>query len=133
MQSKTTEHTPGPWALGHENGHGFDVVHEIAPNCGHLLIVSECHTQKSYLGHEIDRDAAQANARLIAAAPELLEALETLAAYANGRFGRNPYGIPEYKTALQAIAKAKGLPADGDKWMDANNEAYTARVAAEQD
>ena len=70
------------------------------------------------------------HARLIAAAPELLEALQTLAAYANGKLGKNPYCIPEYKQALCAIGKATGKNTDGDAWMDANNEAYTTHAKA---
>ena len=75
-------------------------------------------------------DECEANARLIAAAPELLEALQTLAAYANGRLDKNPYRIPEYKQALCAIGKATGKNTDGDAWMDANNEAYTTHAKA---
>lgn len=59
----------------------------------------------------------------------LLEALQTLAAYCNGKLGKNPYCIPEYKQALVAIGKATGKPTDGSKWMDANNETYTAMQA----
>jgi len=53
---------------------------------------------------------------------ELLAALESLARYANGKLGRNPYLIPEYKTALVAVARAKGKSVDGDAWMDALDE-----------
>jgi len=31
---------------------------------------------------------------------------------------QNPYTVPEIKAALQALAEARGLPADA--WMDAN-------------
>jgi len=59
-------------------------------------------------------------AQLIAAAPRLLTALQSLAAYANGRLGKNPYCIPEYEEALRAIGQATGRAGD---WMDANTEA----------
>jgi hypothetical protein len=66
---------------------------------------------------------SETRARLFAASNDLLAALETLAAYANGRLGKNPYSIPEYEQALRAIGKAKGLPCEGNAWMDANNPA----------
>ena len=69
-----TKHTPGPWELGHELGYGFSVAHDVAPNCGRLLVVAVCAEQAPMLGNEITREIAKANARLIAAAPQLLEA-----------------------------------------------------------
>jgi len=53
-----------------------------------------------------------------ACARELLTALETLARYANGRLGKNPYLIPEYKQALIAICRARGLSTENHAWMD---------------
>lgn len=47
-----------------------------------------------------------ANARLIAAAPELLEALEAITALYDTDEGCR--SLPEYKAAIAAIAKAKG-------------------------
>tara|TARA_R110002020_G_scaffold466680_1_gene689386 strand:+ start:169 stop:357 length:189 start_codon:yes stop_codon:yes gene_type:complete len=49
---------------------------------------------------------AQANARLIAAAPDLLAALEEIAAY--GQSQPEPTSCPWWYVALEAIAKAKG-------------------------
>jgi len=54
-QDVTATHTPGPWVCEH----GADDFFFVAPVDG-----------------EFDRDQRDANARLIAAAPELLEALK---------------------------------------------------------
>jgi len=90
-----TSHTKGPWvrADGHgPNPDGFAVqsVHD------EYLICSCAH----YYG----REGTAANARLIAAAPDLLNALSVLAAVAESR------GIP-CDAARAAIAKATGVPA----------------------
>lgn len=63
------KHTPGPWYLSGEwphDGLASEVVH--APPEGVLAIV-RCEHQGRYYGN--------ANARLIAAAPDLLEALKS--------------------------------------------------------
>ena len=73
------KHTPGPWHIDFDDCEadihsGFGMV---AKTMGH--------------GKEQD-DEGRANARLIAAAPELLEALEALV----NDFGRDGYGV-EFK------------------------------------
>lgn len=72
-------------------------------------------------GEIIADNLTATRARTLAASEDLLAALEALAAYANGRLGKNPYGIPEYEQALRAIGKAKGMRPT--QWMDANSEA----------
>lgn len=63
----TAKHTPGPWKIGGDNKtlvHGNDKLMVLA-ECKHTHIVKEwCRPIET----------AQANARLIAAAPELLRA-----------------------------------------------------------
>ena len=61
MKTKT-QHTPGPWDLVFRQHHTF--VESLATGCGNVATVSE--------GRSVAESAA--NARLIAAAPELLEA-----------------------------------------------------------
>jgi hypothetical protein len=61
-------HTPGPWALGMN-------LHPLSENFGNLAIGPE-ESQESICVITIDNDRAAANARLIAAAPDLLEAVE---------------------------------------------------------
>lgn len=89
-----SQHTPGPWIV---QGDTYVTVNS--------LIIAHCKQAGNTTLEE-----AQANARLIAAAPELLEALEDLIGYAEHRFGDNDY----YKNhgcmnkARAAIAKARG-------------------------
>jgi|SRR5690554_5964859 len=65
-----SKHTPGPWFINRESE---DVIE------GKLSIESvNAETQLSYFIAQVDECKSQeANARLIAAAPELLEALES--------------------------------------------------------
>lgn len=58
----TTKHTPGPWTVS--DNHGKRYIEPVGDNAPVAMI---CR------GHD---DAYSANANLIAAAPELLEALE---------------------------------------------------------
>ena len=89
------EHTPGPWSLNPGD---------------HCLIggrrgMSHSNIAKTIVipGHGIERYAiAEANASLIAAAPDMLAALEAML----DRFGVMSDGC--IKMAADAIAKAKG-------------------------
>jgi len=66
------KHTPGPWILGDENNQGCSVVIGATHNllCG--LDRQDANTGIVV----IERDEMLANAHLIAAAPDLLEALQ---------------------------------------------------------
>ena len=84
-----SNHTPGPWS----NDYGVEIrAGEFRPICG--------------MRFPFDSEQNQANARLIAAAPELLEALEKIAQI-------NPYDTSSmgYVVGLAraAIAKATGV------------------------
>lgn len=69
-----SQHTPWPWRYERQNGSPTTGEHMIAGGLpGYLAEVRDCGSG----------DVA-ANARLIASAPELLEALETIAAIAVG-------------------------------------------------
>ena len=87
-----SEHTPGPWeAKNPEFGY---VVCELTG--GWSVVALEADPNKY---------EPEADARLIAAAPELLEALEMMLDMSEmGEFGK---ALPEEK-AQRAIAKAKG-------------------------
>ncbi len=94
-------HTSGPWSIG-EAQFGAQVMvfageREVA-DCGHNF--SDC-------GNEEDR----ANARLIASAPELLQALETLLAEHIGYAGdgSEDHECCVCKMARAAIRKARGV------------------------
>jgi hypothetical protein len=82
--------TPGPWEIDER----FPGSYAIEPNVA-WLGASSSHQNGENL----------ANARLIAAAPELLEALEEMARFCQtGDYdGRDPLDM-----AFEAIAKAKG-------------------------
>ena len=63
-----TEPTPGPWRA--ENG--WPVVHATG-----TLNIADCHKARQFrMSNCIPKNEQEANARLIAAAPDLLEALQ---------------------------------------------------------
>ncbi len=107
MDGKSLSHTPGPWHCG--------TLRETGINAG-IDVDADNNSNLALVHHEpLDRDSGEtkANARLIAAAPDLLAALEGLLA-----------DIAEYQTinklggeknhwqvqARAAIAKATGQP-----------------------
>jgi len=86
------KHTPGPWVVD-QLVDGYD-IHASEARC-HVATASDPEMVWGAIGREED-------ARLIAAAPELLEALKQIA----------NMGVPvqkeEHRIARAAIAKAKG-------------------------
>lgn len=90
--------TPGPWLLDDE---GTTVY---VKRCGWRPAI--CTTQGenaiSALG---DLDQRRANARLIAAAPDLLAALQTLE---RAITNNEPFSRAEHEQARAALAKARG-------------------------
>lgn len=101
----TTKHTPGPWHLAEYN---------FRDTLGAVGVYSaECHPQMPIV-HSItgrDLDQCDANARLIAAAPELLAALElVVGAVTYHTSHHNIPPIPGLAKSMQAaraaIAKA---------------------------
>jgi len=63
-----TKHTPGPWTIGDENNQHVEICIGDA--------VANLERQDRYGLHMVfSREEMRANARLIVAAPELLEAL----------------------------------------------------------
>ena len=79
------KHTPGPWSLGIETD---DDRAQVINNDGWHVAYVAC-------------DPLEANARLIAAAPDLLAALETIAAG-----NTDPDGM--VRIAAEALSKAEG-------------------------
>jgi len=93
-----TRHTPGPWDV-----HG-DHATLVGPRNGKQMLAEAKH------GHIVTECAltigeAQANARLIAAAPELLEALKAML---NGGIDTGLTWEETCNQAAAAIAKAEG-------------------------
>jgi len=96
-----SKHTPGPWRVTSANRNGAEV--------SAIASVAWCGAASSFGKHEtqvIDGDEAYANACLVAAAPDLLDALEEYHRVANAV----PYAqwTPAMHKAQDAIAKAKG-------------------------
>lgn len=95
-------HTPGPWVpvLSSKRSDLACVVTE-KNEAGFAALV--CHIQTAHV------ETANANARLIASAPELLEALKKL----EQKFGDRGDGWPDnrWDAARAAIAKATGATA----------------------
>jgi hypothetical protein len=100
----TEQHTPGPW------------VHAVKRSKVVGLPVVQAGTARSICnvaGFHVDDPVAfmsecLANARLIAAAPELLQCAEKLAALDGGRGGRAFPTEEDCAFARAVIAKAKG-------------------------
>lgn len=87
------KHTPGPWRIYRQGNHI-----RIGPDFGHVVAV--VYLDKDFL------DTDRADAELISAAPELLEALEIAVKFFNNNGGDADYTwLPVLKAA---IAKAKG-------------------------
>lgn len=86
-----TKHTPGPWVVDPKRSlRVIAVGDETVASCG---------------ASDLIRGSWEANAALIAAAPELLEALED---YVKVHEFLGHADRPHYQAAIKAIAKAKG-------------------------
>lgn len=94
-----TKHTPGPWHVG-----------RYTPNATEMTILTKNGSPVTPAwGPQfyVNSEQAKANACLIAAAPDLLAALDALiAAIYEGKYV-DPYS-DVYRDALNAIAKATG-------------------------
>ena len=97
-----SKHTPGPWEIKRHYDPGYKFI--SAPKHSGLAQVVWC------MEDEDRSPECEANAHLIAAAPELLEALEKVDSYWSSP-GEDDW-VTHYNTVLQpvraAIAKAKG-------------------------
>jgi hypothetical protein len=99
----TTHHTPGPWEA-REYG-----LTPILKTAAHGVIVGKGDGIIAFVPGN-DKAECEARARLIAAAPELLEALEALVRHdiaADQREGL-PYHCIELQDAQDIIAEARG-------------------------
>jgi len=102
-----TAWTPGPWSVKR--------LGPITPWTGALSIMAAdgqsavAHTTRGWEGDGTDGDTSgQANAALIAAAPELYEALEHMTAFIQ-KWVNPSADLPyNYHTALRALARARG-------------------------
>jgi len=92
-----SKHTPGPWEI--EGHYHFGYRWISGPEHSQLAQVVWC------MEYEDRSPSCEANAHLIAAAPELLEALENLLKVHEGEGGTQHHAGD---MARAAIAKAKG-------------------------
>lgn len=96
----TTKHTPGPWMPhGGKPRDGYCFIGDATPTGWPVALVSD----------RVATGEAEANARLIAAAPELLAALQAMVDNYVDTYGDEGDDAPgSIKTARAAIAKARG-------------------------
>ena len=97
----TVKHTPAPWRVSRADRDGAG-VHAVA--CIAWCGVSSNYGQTPETTQHIDADECAANARLIAAAPELLAACEAVAATTWSRNTATLIG----EQVRAAIEKARG-------------------------
>jgi hypothetical protein len=99
-----TEHTAGPWQatrISAYEQHDRLAVASVAPGQAELILVL----------HTFDGSQAEANVRLMAAAPDLLAALEEIEAHhvqQNHLKGRDENRSRTLRIARAALAKARG-------------------------
>jgi len=102
-------HTPGPWRMGSEKGYNVDSIQSAVADRGiaqvygvplHTRVDDKCLRAERY-------SESLANARLIAAAPELLEALlETRSYLRKLHYALDTQGLMEVvDTAIQAAVE----------------------------
>lgn len=95
-----SKHTPGPWTF---KGRTVRGPHPRDPEGRTRIVANAIWGRGTYVGE------AEANARLIAAAPEVLEALEELFYLIDGAHdGERVFTFKMQRKAKAAIAKAKG-------------------------
>lgn len=101
----TAKHTPGPWSVCE---HSWCETSIRAPSTDHALCRLDINhaTEES---QEADEAQMAANARLIAAAPELLEALKACAAVCAGETMNKRGLVSALEQARAALAKCEGV------------------------
>ena len=93
---ENSKHTPGPWEVDYEGPCRLAI---IAPNDVDGAMVAFTNLQN------VDGDMDEANARLIAAAPDLLKAIKIARTWINLDY---PLNQDDVDTVDAAIAKAEG-------------------------
>ena len=93
----TTKHTPGPW-IAHSSGDGFIFIERDFGN-------GKAHPEWIVASIQSYQKEDVTNARLIAAAPELLAALQTLCASLEWEEKRSGTTYAGYESARAALAK----------------------------
>lgn len=99
-----SRHTPGPWRIAGSTYSERWIVDSESPKTGkqNLIAMLQDHWQGNASGY------MDANARLIAAAPQMLEALETADALIHRLLMGADYAQKECEEIRAAIRAAKG-------------------------
>lgn len=108
-------HTPGPWATyfcnpGQRNGviYSESLPESSASICDLVADICIKDNDRRRGDKWVYSEQRAADARLIAAAPDLLTALDDLLAYLEGYDHDYPEAAPKFDRARAAIAKARG-------------------------
>lgn len=106
-----TKHTPGPWKKSDRlNGPWWHISAEtsgLGPGQGRQAVA--CVHGESKRGSKAYAEMFEANAQLIAAAPELLQALQAVVTHWTSQFENRGHMAPDWcKQARAAITKATG-------------------------
>lgn len=100
------KHTPGPWRVSEQSPTIIKQDMRMIGNESGVLIGSASgYTGSGFFPTD---EEAVANARLIAAAPELLEALEEVMSMLGSELVKDTLGYEWHDKARAAIAKATG-------------------------
>lgn len=95
-----SKHTPGPWSLHNFDGDTYRIVDDR--DMADLSYVATVHYHEDYDGE------TRANAKLLAAAPEMLEALKIVETRLTHLAQNSVDVVSELRLARIAIAKAGG-------------------------
>lgn len=106
------KHTPGEWFCSGRSSSGLIFIGTFSETKSNQLSRGP-HVARVFGAPGGKPDEGVANARLIAAAPDLLDALEGLMRSTGALHGSSVADTPAEKTARAALAKAKG-EAHGD-------------------
>jgi hypothetical protein len=106
-----TQHTPGPWKTWNDSA--CPQIRSDAVGSGYYGTIASVTQRDEHPVHggAVSHQQATANACLIAAAPELLAALESMIYYHDAFRDKSPVGPTEADdtaAARAAIAKARG-------------------------
>lgn len=100
-----TQHTPGPWSVHWAMAQSGDASHIVdGRDMAELSVIATVHF------HDDVEGETKANARLIAAAPDMLEALVKVEALLDAIKLTDYPVLDELYVVQAAIAKAKGQP-----------------------
>lgn len=97
-----TQHTPGPWTIVRVQNHPDNDGEQVA----FIQTKKICLDLTAVENDKMTREEFKAYAHLIAAAPELLEALNDIVKLYEKNY-RYPEKFPQYKIAKKTITKYK--------------------------